>query len=43
MFEKVDFAISAMPASEPISDAASTGSIRSFWFGDIAIFSSASV
>ena len=33
----------AIPVSEPISDAASTGSISTFWFGADASFSSASV
>src|SRR5690606_28378286 len=36
-----DFAISAMPASEPMIAVASTGRISVFWFGAEASFSSA--
>jgi hypothetical protein len=39
----VSLAISAMPPRAPITLAASTGSIRIFWFGDVARLSSARI
>jgi hypothetical protein len=40
---KVSRAISAMPPIEPMTLAASTGSISTFWLGDVAILPSASI